>query len=256
MALAEDRIVQILVADDNEVNQHVIKGMLESEGFLVNTVCNGKDAIGALESTMYDLVIMDCLMPVLDGFTATKTIRDSDTGKFDPDTPILGITSLSSREDRLKCLESGMNDCISKPVEVGEVLSRITFLLNDTLGPAPAQVEKQGERALETDRDETGPGTPNTGISDIMQSLSHILLRDAQAWRKELKAFVAAGSVSDLGALAHKIRGTADVIGNSALSSLCSRLEAAAKTGNMDQVSDYPESIITELTGLIEEVQA
>ena len=149
-----------------------------------------------------------------------------------------------------------MNDCISKPVDVGELLNRLTLLLNDSTIPELARIEKQGERALETDRDETGPGTPNTGISDIMQSLSHILLRDAQAWRLELKAFVAAGSVSDLGALAHKIRGTADVIGKSTLSSLCSRLEAAAKTGNMDQVSELPESIIKELTGLIEEVQA
>lgn len=254
--MAKDRTVQILVADDNEVYQHVLKGMLEPEGFLVNTVCNGKEAIKALESTMYDLVIMDCLMPVMDGFTATKTIRNSETGNFDPDTPILGITSLSSREDRLKCLESGMNDCISKPVEAGELLNQLTLLLNDSPRPALAQVEKQGERVPEADRDERGPGTPNAGLPDIMQSLSHILLRDAQVWRKELRAFAAAGSVPDLGALAHKIRGTADVIGNSRLSGLCSRLEAAAKTGNMDQVSELPESIITELTGLIEDVQA
>jgi len=254
--LAEDRAVRILVADDNEVNQFVIKGMLESEGFLVNTVCNGKEAITAMHSTVYDLVIMDCLMPVLDGFEATKTIRKSEAGNFDPGIPILGITSLSSREDRMQCLEAGMNDCISKPVEAGKLLDRLTLLLKGSPSPALDGNNNQGEQVPETEHDEKGRGIPNTGLSEIMQSLSPILLRDARAWQTELKKLVAAGSVSGLGTLAHKIRGTADVIGKSTLSGLCSKLEAAARTGNLDQVSGLPDRIITELTGLIEEVQA
>ncbi len=254
--MIEDKAVHVLVADDNEINRLVIKGMLEPEGFLVEAVCNGKEAIQAMESTTYDLVIMDCSMPVLDGFAATKTIRNSDTGSFDPDIPILAITAFSSPEDRLKCLASGMNDCISKPVAAGELFDRIAFLLNDAPRPGLAQVEKLGERGVETGHAETESGTPDTDFSHIIQSLSQILLKDAKAWQRELEAYVDAGSVTDLGALAHKIRGTADVLGNTRLSNLCSRLEAAAKTGNMDQVSRLPERIIAELTGLIEEVQS
>ncbi len=237
MALAEENTVHVLVADDNPVNQHVIRNILESKGFKVDTAGDGKEAILALESGPYDLVILDCLMPVMDGFTAARTIRNSESGRFDPDIPILAITSLSSEDDRSKCLEAGMSDCVSKPVAAEELFERLSTLLPE--GGA-----------------QEAPAAASTGIPDIMQSLSHIVLRDAEAWREELERLAAAQSVPELGELAHKIRGTADVLAKPELSRLCRELESAAKSGELDPSSDLPGLIITQLTELIAEIRS
>ncbi len=110
------RALRILVAEDNSVNQAVIRGMLEYAGHQVETVLNGKVAIEELENSCFDFVIMDCLMPVMDGFEATRRIRGASGEDFDPNIPVLAITALSSPEDRLKCADAGMSGFISKPV--------------------------------------------------------------------------------------------------------------------------------------------
>src|SRR3990172_10119304 len=90
--LSGKKSLRILVADDNEVNQIVIRGMLEYAGHQVDTVLNGKDAISALHKHPYDLVIMDCLMPVMDGFETTRRIRAAASSGLVPTFPFLELT--------------------------------------------------------------------------------------------------------------------------------------------------------------------
>jgi PAS domain S-box-containing protein len=132
MALADlsfmiGRKIRILVAEDNPLNQKVTKAMLKKMGISAHMVANGMEAVKALQSIPYDLVLMDCQMPEMDGFEATRTIRMNGSGVLNPRIPIIAMTALAMQGDRDMCIQAGMNDFIAKPVqqfELAEVLAR------------------------------------------------------------------------------------------------------------------------------------
>jgi signal transduction histidine kinase/DNA-binding response OmpR family regulator/HPt (histidine-containing phosphotransfer) domain-containing protein len=110
-------VAKVLVVEDNTTNQLVAKGMLKKLGVQVDVANNGREAIVALEHSHYDLVFMDCQMPVMDGYQATRAIRDPATRVLKHDVPIVAITANAFSSDREACLAAGMNDFMSKPID-------------------------------------------------------------------------------------------------------------------------------------------
>ncbi|HPS92671.1 MAG TPA: ATP-binding protein, partial [Methanothrix sp.] len=110
------RIARILVAEDNPVNQMVAQAMINKLGYQADIVANGQETINALRMIPYDLVLMDCRMPEMDGFEATRLIRKEESKVLDPNIPIIAMTASAMSGDRENCLRAGMNDFISKPV--------------------------------------------------------------------------------------------------------------------------------------------
>ncbi len=106
----------ILLVEDNQINQKVAVGMLARLGFRTDIASNGYRAIKVLENTCYDLVFMDCQMPEMDGYEATKIVRDTQSSVIDHNVPIIAMTASAMQGDREKCLAAGMNGYISKPV--------------------------------------------------------------------------------------------------------------------------------------------
>lgn len=109
--------LRILVAEDNRVNQKVASRMLEHMGHRVDVVANGLEALAALRTMAYDLVLMDVQMPEMDGFEATRQIRDPASGVMNPRIPIIAMTAHAMKGDKERCLEAGMDGYVSKPVE-------------------------------------------------------------------------------------------------------------------------------------------
>lgn len=107
---------RILMVEDNIVNQKVAEKTLSKLGYRVITVDNGEKAIKVLEKEDYDIVLMDCQMPVMDGFQTTKKIRDPTSGVRNHNVPVIAFTANVTSVDRDKCLDSGMDDFLSKPV--------------------------------------------------------------------------------------------------------------------------------------------
>ena len=112
----------ILVAEDNPVNQQVTVFMLESLGYLADVVANGQEALEALDRGHYDLVLMDCQMPVMDGYEATTRIRQRSNFS---DLPILAMTANALADDRDRCLAIGMSGYLAKPVQIEELAGAI-----------------------------------------------------------------------------------------------------------------------------------
>jgi signal transduction histidine kinase len=112
---------RVLVAEDNDVNQMVAVRFLEKLGFQADVASNGLQAVEAYKRIKYDLVLMDCQMPEMDGFAATRAIRGSESDLGETRLPIIALTANAMMGDRQKCLESGMDDYISKPLKLSEL---------------------------------------------------------------------------------------------------------------------------------------
>ena len=129
--------MRILVAEDNPVNQKVAQAMLKKMGLRTDVVANGQEAINALQVIPYDLVLMDCQMPEMGGFEATRVIRQEGSKALNPSIPIIAMTAATMQGDREKCIQAGMNDFIAKPVqkrELAEMLAKwLAITTNDNL---------------------------------------------------------------------------------------------------------------------------
>ena len=115
--------LQILLAEDVEINQMVATELLEGMGHAVDVVENGQLALDALSGKKYDLVLMDCQMPEMDGYSATRLIRAGSSGAQNTAIPVIAMTAHAMAGDREKCIECGMNDYISKPFQVEQLTS-------------------------------------------------------------------------------------------------------------------------------------
>ncbi|MDX1640729.1 MAG: response regulator [Balneolaceae bacterium] len=113
--------LKILIAEDNQINQIVAKKILEKEGFEVDIVDTGKKAVEAIQKENYAFVFMDIQMPEMDGYEATRTVREleMDTDKH---TPIIALTASAMEKDRQKCLDAGMDEYLAKPIEKEELI--------------------------------------------------------------------------------------------------------------------------------------
>ena len=120
---------RVLLAEDNTVNQMLAVRILEKHGYWVEVVGDGRQAIETLQSQVFDMVLMDVQMPVMDGLKATAMIRreEADTGEH---IPIIAMTAHAMKGDREKCLDAGMDGYVSKPIEAKKLL--------DALRAAPA----------------------------------------------------------------------------------------------------------------------
>jgi len=121
LAEATRRNARILLVEDNPTNQKVTQAILKKRGYRVDVAANGLEAINALSRLPYDLVLMDCQMPEMDGFEATTSIRDPASAVLNPQVPIIAMTALAMKGDRERCLDVGMNDYITKPIEPGKL---------------------------------------------------------------------------------------------------------------------------------------
>jgi len=145
----DKRKIRILVVEDNPVNQKVAQAMLRKMGLRADVVANGQEAINALQMIPYDLVLMDCQMPEMDGLEATRVIRLEGSKALNPRIPIIAMTAATMQGDREKCIQAGMNDFIAKPVqqrELAEIIDRwLAITTNDNLQiPVKTSIEFQG----------------------------------------------------------------------------------------------------------------
>jgi signal transduction histidine kinase/DNA-binding response OmpR family regulator len=133
---------RILVVEDNVVNQKVVQKLLERQGYRSDLAGNGFEALTALRERPYDLVLMDCQMPEMDGFEATRQLRDPATAVRDATIPVIALTANAMQGDRERCLQAGMNDYLTKPIAAQALADALARWLPEKVGvgetaPAP-----------------------------------------------------------------------------------------------------------------------
>ncbi|MCP4350444.1 MAG: response regulator [Desulfobacterales bacterium] len=125
LAEARKHKMQILLVEDNLINQKIVVGLLE--GFSVSVANNGREALRALEEKEFDLVLMDVQMPEMDGFEATRIIRDTESAVRNHNIPIIAMTARAMKGDRERCLKAGMNWYVSKPIDPQKIADVINM---------------------------------------------------------------------------------------------------------------------------------
>ncbi len=180
-SVAEIQGAKLLVAEDNEVNQQVAKGILENNGFIVDLADNGALALAAVQKTEYDAVLMDINMPEMDGYTASRAIRNL-TG-FN-DLPIIAMTANAMTGDREKALNAGMNDHVAKPIDVKELLNALRAWITPDKGRSGRGKETLSPKTAGDLSEDLGslPGI------DIREGLDR-LYNDTSLYRDLLKKF-------------------------------------------------------------------
>jgi CheY-like chemotaxis protein/HPt (histidine-containing phosphotransfer) domain-containing protein len=139
----QDRRLHVLIVDDDPTNRRVLQGMLELLGYACTVVDDGAKAVQAVEEGQFDVVLMDCLMPVMDGYDATRAIRSDEAARVASHAgrlPVIAVTALAMQGARDRCLEAGMDDYLTKPVMLEN--------LKDVLGRWVGQQQQQHQHAV------------------------------------------------------------------------------------------------------------
>jgi PAS domain S-box-containing protein len=226
-APAEGRL-RVLVVEDNLLNQRVVVRMLEKMGHVVDVANNGVVAVACVARRRYDAVLMDCQMPVMDGFEASREIRREQQGT-DRHTPIIAITASAMTNDQTKCLEAGMDAYLRKPVmadDLATVVERWTGL-RTRAHLAPLSV--LSSRVLDTS---CIAGLRQLGAGEFGK-LAHLFLSDGAARVTALHAAAADGDGSAMAKLAHSFKGSAATFGATVLARRCDELQVLASSGDL-----------------------
>jgi len=247
MPARTQRPERILLAEDNAVNQRVALGQLRGLGYVADAVANGFEALQALAQTPYDIVLMDCQMPELDGFEATAAIRQREApGKH---TWIIAMTANAMAEDRRQCLESGMDDYVSKPVR----LKDLEAALERARRPA-ATLPAIDPGSLEELR-----ALPDEDGQSLLRSLILTFIEDAPSSLNGMRAALDLGDARAAALLAHGLKGASGYLGAHRLAELCGKIEYAGKAGHIDALPNLLTATNAELqrvlTALMRELE-
>ncbi|HNT43134.1 MAG TPA: response regulator [Syntrophorhabdaceae bacterium] len=234
--------VRILLAEDNITNQQVALGILKRLGLGADAVTNGREVLKALETLPYDLVLMDVQMPVMDGLEAARQIRDPGSAVRDHHVPIIAMTAHAMQGDRVKCLNAGMNDYLSKPVSPEALARALKKWLPDDAGAAteqnpfehkvPGPATASGTAASLFDR--AGMMARLMGDEDLARTVVKGFLEDLPQQIETLKGCLEAGDAPSAERQAHSIKGASANLGGEALRAVAFEMEKAGRAGDLE----------------------
>jgi len=234
------RASRILVAEDNITNQQVALAILQKLGYRADAVADGKEALTSLRSIPYDLVLMDCQMPEMNGYEATARIRDPRSGVRNPQIPVVALTAHAMTGDREKCLAAGMNDYAVKPVDVKALKAVLEkWLPRDGEGaPSSGVADRAAPTAVPREDspmvfDEAALVERLMGDRDVARTIVRGFLDDMPKQLASLESYLAAGDAAAVQRQAHTIKGAAAGVGGNAMRRAARAMEEAAKTGDL-----------------------
>ena len=252
---------KILVVEDNELNQEVALGLLESEGFAVDIANNGQEAIDMLGHHDYDIVLMDMQMPVMDGLTATREIRKIDRFK---DLAVLAMTANAMDQDKEKCAEAGMNDHVAKPIDPDELFNALLKWIKPKIQVGvKVQQAKKAEHAADAQLDlDAIAGLDNKlGLKRVMgkiplyTSMLKKYVESGHSMLADLKQAIAVKDQDTAERIAHTFKGINGNIGASGLQDMAGNIEKLLrKTMDADTLLKEVEQFSLAQTDMVDAI--
>jgi len=253
--------VRILLAEDNITNQQVAVGILKKLGLRVDAVANGAEAVTALKTLPYDLVLMDMQMPEMDGIEATRAIRNPQSPVINHQVPIIAMTAHALHGDRERCLDAGMNDYLTKPVVPRALAEALRKWL-------PPEREMSGLPAPAGEQIPAPPPVQVNAIKEVKvfdradmmarlmddEELAHTVvagfIEDIPKQIGLLKDYLKAGDVKATERQAHSIKGAAAIVGGEVMRATAFEMEKAGKAGDLETVGAHVLDLETQFSQL------
>jgi PAS domain S-box-containing protein len=261
--------LKVLLVEDTPINQKVVGGQLEVLGIAVEVACNGREALDRLARERYDLVLMDCQMPVLDGYDATRQLRDREGSAKEHReggegrTTVVGLTAYAMKGDREKCLAVGMDDYLSKPVTVEDlegILRRWTPWQPSQGVREPSPQENLAPVAVSPAAHAPNNSIPvdlahlqkvSRGDRDFQRELVTVFLNDCNDYLAALKQGLTQADAAQVARAAHQIKGASLSVGIRTIPDLVATLEEDARQGNITHTG----AISTAIEAALERVR-
>jgi CheY-like chemotaxis protein len=223
-----DTDLAILVAEDNTINQKVIRQLLRHLGYRADVVANGLEAVAALERQDYPVILMDMQMPEMDGLEATRRLRQRFRGASAP--YIIAMTANAMPGDRERCLDAGMNDYVPKPIEL-EVLDRALAAARDHLA-----VRRQGEAVLDASRIAQLRAIDDE--ASLLDDVVDAFVGEVPQLLHKLAHAVREHDGQLLAATAHYLLSSIDFVGANRMRVPCTNLELMGKAENVEDAEE------------------
>jgi CheY-like chemotaxis protein len=239
---------RILVAEDNFVNQKVALRMLEKLGYRADVASNGQEAVEAVARHEYEAVLMDCQMPVMDGYEATKAIRKLDDESRRA-TPIIAMTAGAMKEDEQRARAAGMDDFLAKPVKVERLEATLARWISSSTREDAATVPTGDSTEIVSglDEDVIARLRELDAVAGGMEELADLFLRDAADTIASMRLASEVNDEEAVAAGAHSLKGSAGNFGARKLMELCEEAERFVTEGRLDQLAHAMVEIEDEL---------
>jgi len=238
---------RVLVAEDSVINQKVILGMLNKFGLDADAVPNGIEAIETLKSSNYDLILMDMVMPKMNGIDTTTYIRDPKSNIPNNNIPILALTANATKDDRDKCFAAGMNDYISKPIDILTLVNLLDkWLPEDSEINKLQKIESNKKMPLNEPNNQAIPVFDKPAIMqrflddiDMIREITVDFLEDIPKQIEILKQLFIEEDLARIKLQAHTIKGASSNLSGLALYEVAKQMEMAAKSKNIITAKSY-----------------
>lgn len=210
------KVLKILVVEDDEVNRIVTSRLLQRKGYVVQTAANGQKALALLGNDIFDLVLMDIFMPKIDGLALAKQIKKNSKTK---NIPVVAVTVYVSEEDKERLLAQGMDGYVAKPVNPEELFKVIMQLT-----AAGSEVIDREGLILRTD-----------GDYDFIREVAELFCQTSQ---KIIDDIINSHNLQTVDELAHKLQGAAETAGAKKIIVIANKIKMAAKAGEQQEIND------------------
>jgi two-component system, sensor histidine kinase and response regulator len=231
----------ILLVEDNLINQQVALGILQIQGYGVTVANNGSEAVDAHAQSAFDLILMDCHMPEMDGFEATAEIRRREQASSGRRVPIVALTANAMAQDREECLNAGMDDYLSKPFSI----QTLQDMLNRWMPQAEAAQPQAAQPAAPAQAKVAGildrqvldklSAMRTNGRPELLERTINVYLAESPKLVQKLKQAASANDAPAIVLSAHSLKSCSANVGATALSRYCGELEASARRADTEE---------------------
>ncbi|MBF0552550.1 MAG: response regulator, partial [Deltaproteobacteria bacterium] len=250
---------RILLVEDNRINRLVATELLEGAGFEVEVVNNGHESLGRLREAEFDVVLMDLLMPEMDGYEATRIIRQD--RRYD-NLPIIAMTAHNMAGDREKCLKAGMNDHVAKPIDPKNLFNTLAKWIKPRIGGYAVKRPKEQEHQKEQTFPISLPGLEvRSGLGRtggklyVYQQLLIDFCADFAKLPDEVQACLDRGEKQAARFLIHNLKGVSGNIGASSLEATAGKLEQALVNDLEADLQNLVDNLRTDLRLVVESIR-